>query len=46
MPVQPRADHTRRGGEADIPQVAQQRMDRWCPRASVTDHQVALAVDY
>jgi hypothetical protein len=43
--VQAGAGQARRGGEADVLQVAQQRMDCRCPRRSVTDHHVAPAVD-
>ena len=46
IPVQPGSDHTRRGCETHLLQVAQQRMHRRRPRPSVTDHHVALAVDY
>ncbi len=45
LPVQPGADHTRRGGEPDVLQVAQQRMHRRRPRPSITDHHLAPAVD-
>jgi hypothetical protein len=43
--VQAGADQARRGGEASLLQVAQQRMHRRCPVRSVTDHHVAPAVD-
>ncbi len=36
--VQARADQARRGGEADLLQMAQQRMHRRRPRPRVTDH--------
>jgi hypothetical protein len=39
------ADQARCGAEADVFQVAQQRMHRRRPRPSVTDHHVAPTVD-
>jgi hypothetical protein len=44
--VQAGTDQARRGGEAGVFQVAQQRMHGWRPWPGVTDHQVAAAVDY
>ena len=44
--VQARADQARRGGEADVFQVAEQRMHRRRPRRGVTDHHVAPAADH
>ena len=40
------AGQTRGGREADVLQVAQQRVHRRGPRPGVTDHHVAPAVDY
>jgi hypothetical protein len=44
--VQPRADQPRRGGEARLLEVTQQRVDGWRPRAGVAYHRTAPAVDH
>src|SRR5712692_5159966 len=43
--VQTRANQARCTWEADVLEVAQERMDRMCPRPDIADHHVAQAVD-